>query len=87
MLAKNTPYYALGHNILATSQEGTPFGVSAYYWITANEMGRLHENKTELLPGVSTPLDEEKRAEVLQRARDLQTVAAWRIMKGVALHN
>ena len=87
VLAKNTPYYALGHNILATSQEGTPFGVSAYYWITANEMGRLHENKTELLPGVSTPLDEEKRAEVLQRARDLRTVAAWRIMNGVSLRN
>ena len=87
VLAKNTLYYALGQSIFHPIREKIPFGLSAYYWIVATEMGRLHEDKQELLSATSQPITETQKTEILQRARDLQTVAAWRIMNGVALHN
>jgi len=86
VLDKNTPYYALGKNLFAPEKGHVPLGVSAYYWITSQEMGRVNEEKTELLPGSTGPLTADQRADVLQRMRDIRTVAAWRILKGVSLH-
>lgn len=85
VLDKNTPYYALGKNMFAPHKNFTPFGVSAYYWITAREMGRVNDDKTELLPGAPGPLSPQEKEEVLQRMRDIRTVAAWRILNGVEL--
>ncbi len=85
VLTKNTPYYALGKDMLASSKTSVPFGLSAYYWITAREMGRVNEDKTEQLPGADKPLTPEQRADLLQRMKDIRTVAAWRILNGVKL--
>ena len=83
-LPKNTLYYALGESVFHPAAEKIPLGISAYYWITAAEMGRLHENKTEVLDGAH-PLSEQERAALLQRAQDIRTVAAWRVLKGISL--
>lgn len=85
VLPKDAPYYALGHNLLADTADTIPLGVSAYYWITPQEMGRVSENATELLPGQNIPLTPTQREEILRRAKDLQTVAAWRVLNGLPL--
>lgn len=85
VLPKGTPYYALGQNIFAPQKNQVPVGISAYYWITPKEMGNVNEEKTELLPGVTTPLSEQELQAVRQHTKDVQTVTAWRILKGVEL--
>lgn len=85
VLPKGTPYYAFGQNVFAPQKGQIPVGISAYYWITPSEMGRVNEEKTELLPGGSSGLTEQERQAVRQHAKDVQTVTAWRILKGVEL--
>ncbi len=83
-LPKASSYYALGKNLFAAPTDEIAVGVSAYDWITQQELGRVHENKTEVLPG-EQPLTKSQREEVLARVKDLQTVAAWRILNGTEL--
>ena len=85
-LAQGTPYYALGRNIFTPAKNQVPVGVSAYYWMTPAEMGRVQDNQTELLPGVSQPLDEEALKAVRQYVQDIRTIAAWRVLKGTELN-
>lgn len=84
-LPKGTPYYAFGQNVFTAQKGQIPVGISAYYWITPSEMGRINEDKTELLPGAASGLTEQERQLVRQRAKDIQTVTAWRILHGVEL--
>ena len=85
VLPKGTPYYALGENMFVPSKTYTPVGVSAYAWITSSMLGRIGEDKTELLPGAVGPLPQEELARVLARVKDVRTIAAWRILNGVEL--
>ena len=84
VLPKGTPYYALGRNIFAKEQPSIPVGVAAYYWITPQEIGQA-TGTSEVLPG-ATPLTDEERAQVQQRVKDIQTVAAYRVLNGLDLH-
>ena len=85
VLPKGTPYYALGENLFTPSKTHTPVGVSAYAWITASMLGRIGEDKTEVLPGAKGPLPQEELERVLSRVKDVRTIAAWRILNGVEL--
>lgn len=82
ILPKGSTYYALGENLFAPRSK-IPVALSAYHWLTAREMGRVSEDRTELLPGITTPLTNEERQEVLAHVKDLQAVTAWRVLKGV----
>ncbi len=85
ILPKGTPYYALGHNIFAPTNE-IPLGVAAYYWITPQEIGSV-TGDTQPLPGSTATLTKEELKKVRQRVKDIQTVAAWRVLKGIELTN
>ncbi len=82
VLPKGSNYYALGQNIFTPKN---PVGVAAYHWITPRELGRVSEEHTELLPGETTPLTKDEREKVRARVKDLQTVTAWRVLKGIKL--
>ena len=84
VLPKGSTYYAFGENIFAP-RFNTPIGLSAYHWITSRELGRVSEDRTELLPGETTPLTNAQREEVLAHVKDLQTITAWRVLKGPQL--
>ncbi|MBR4591846.1 MAG: sulfatase-like hydrolase/transferase [Elusimicrobiaceae bacterium] len=86
VLPSGASYYALGKNLFAPAENQIPVGVSAYNWITPSEVGRMQENSTELLPGASAALSDTERETVLQRVKDIRTVAAWRVLKGIKLN-
>ena len=85
VLPKGTPYYALGRNIFAKNHPAIPVGVAAYYWITPQQLGRIGNPQTEVLPG-GNPLTEDELENVRQRVQDIQKVAAWRVLKGINLN-
>ena len=85
VLPAETPYYALGRNLFAKAQPSLPVGVAAYYYITPKELGQLATETTELLPGAA-PLTEEERHQIRQHVKDIQKVAAWRVLKGLRLN-
>ncbi|MBR4355459.1 MAG: LTA synthase family protein [Elusimicrobiaceae bacterium] len=82
VLAKGTSYYALGHHVFDPKE--IPLGVAAYYWITPQEMGSMTGTSTAL-PGASNNLSEQDRVRLRQRVKDIQTIAAWRVLNGTAL--
>ena len=84
ILPQGTPYYALGRNILKPRKTHDLLGVAAYHWITPQAIGRVDNTRQEVLPGGSLP-DKEKLAGIRQRSKDIQTVAAWRVLKGLSL--
>lgn len=84
VLEKDTPYYALGHNILRQQHE-IPVGVGTYFWITSTDIARIAADNSQLLPGVSKGLSEEEKSKVRQYANDIHTIAGWRILKGISL--
>lgn len=81
VLPAGTPYYALGRNVLG----GQPAGVHAYYWNTAGTVTDFATGQSEALPGAAAPLSDEQRARLEQYVKDIQTVAAWRILHGLSL--
>lgn len=84
VLPKGTPYYALGNNIFKRRANTPAFGVAAYHWITPQVMGNTHNSQLETFPGQEVPTPEELDR-VRTRVKDIQTVAAWRVLKGLAL--
>ncbi len=85
VLPPGTPYQALGTSIFTPAADKIPVGIAAYSWITPYELGRLNEEKAERLPQSDRSLSAQERQQVLQRVQDIQTVTAWRILKGVEL--
>ena len=75
-------YYALGQDIL---QQNRP-GLHMNYFITDRILGDLNSDTVELLPGQTdkpaTPEIEQAKAQL----KDVQTVAAWRILHGTTLN-
>ncbi len=78
---RGTPYYALGKSIF----KGQDMGLYTYCFLTNKVLGSLDTEKTELLPGTEKEPTAEELAARRQRAKDLQTVAAWRILHGLEL--
>ena len=85
VLPAGEKYEALGHDVASAVPGGYPVGVSAYYWISPQEMGRVNEARTELLPQAAQPLTQAQREALQQRVKDIQTIAAWRVLKGLDL--
>lgn len=81
VLPKGTPYMALGKSVL----KGQDMGLYTYCFLTENMLGDLQTEKVELLPGTDEEPAAATVASLRQRAKDLQTVAAWRILHGLEL--
>ena len=86
ILPKGTPYYALGKNMFTAPEGKKEVGVSAYYWITPDAIGRVAQAAVEPLPGSTVRLTEEELQDVRARVRAIQQVAAWRVLKGISLN-
>jgi len=80
-LPKGETYYALGKNVLKDGRAG----LHAYWWMTPQVMYEDASGAVELLPGETEKPSDGQLAAVRQRVKDLRTVTAWRVLKGLAL--
>lgn len=81
VLPKGTEYYSLGQSLLL----GQNLALHAYYWENDAAIGELSSDTLELLPESSQPPSAQELKQIHQTAKDIQTVAAWRILHGLEL--
>ena len=81
VLPKGTTYAALGKSVF----KGQHMGIYTYCLITDKILGDLQTEKVELLPGTEQGPSAQTVDALRQRAKDIQTVAAWRVLHGVSL--
>lgn len=84
ILPRGVTYYAFGENILNRRAGALSIGVAAYYWLTPQVMGDISTKKTEALPG-SKVSKETNEVAIRNHIKDLQKIAAWRVLKGTEL--
>lgn len=84
ILPKGTTYYALGQDILSPQPSDTAAGLHAYYFITPDLLAETNADSYELLPSGAEP-DAESLTRVRERLKNIQTLAAWRILNGTSL--
>ena len=80
ILPEGTPYYAAGADVLGEQT----VGLHAYYFITADVLGEINSQQTEVLPQGQMPAEETLQA-VRSRLEDIQTISAWRVLNGTEL--
>lgn len=81
VLPKGETYYALGKNVLG----GQNFGLHAYSWITPDVLLEESSQTVEPLPGAVQMPPAQEMETFRQRAQDLRTVTAWRVLHGPEL--
>ncbi len=81
VLPQGTPYFSLGKSVL----KGQNLALHAYYWENNAALGELSTDKYELLPGTPKGPSQADLQQIHQHTKDIQTVAAWRILHGINL--